>query len=657
MAEPVVVPPDQAARVRIGADLGDSLFVEAGAGSGKTAELVRRIVALVVTGTAEIGSIAAITFTDKAAAELKDRIRRALEDRAGLEDQAGRQPDSEGRVGQEAAGEGGASRESDGEVAGRVRAALEGLDGAAIGTLHSFARRLLSEHPIEAGLPPKVEVSDEVTSGLDFDRRWAAYQDALLSDPALERTIVLLMASGVRPAALRALAVAFDQNWDLVQERVPAVAPEPPAVGELARGALAEVEAVCAERDHCRDGEDKLCLRLGEIAAYLGHLRSLDDEAGLLEALGPGGSPRPPSFRVGNCGKKANWNLDLEGLRAEVRKAGDGLAQVREPVAQACAQRIGVAIAGFTLASATERREAGRLVFHDLLVLARALLRDPGHGPEVRDRLHRRYTALLLDEMQDTDPIQIELAVRIAAADPESPEAGAAPWAEVGLSPGRLFVVGDPKQSIYRFRRADIATFLAARDRLGIEGGGLVRLSANFRSTTPVIDWVNHVFSSLMAEPGGAGVAASQPDYLALDPLRSPPPKGPPVSVLGRVAHDNGARADDLRAEEAKEVAATVVRALTEGWSVDDGLGGWQAARAADLAILVPARTSLGFLEDALEGAGIAYRAESSSLVYATRAVRDLLMVLRAVDDPTDHLRIVAALRTPLLACGDDDLY
>ena len=95
---------------------------------------------------------------------------------------------------------------------------------------------------------------------------------------------------------------------------------------------------------------------------------------------------------------------------------------------------------------------------------------------------------------------------------------------------------------------------------------------------------------------------------------------------------------------------------MAEGWSVDAGDGAWRPCRLGDITILVPARTSLPFLEDALEDAGIPFRAESSSLVYATRPVRDLLMVLRAVDDPTDHHRIVAALRTPLLGCGDDDL-
>src|SRR6185312_4621303 len=148
----------------------------------------------------------------------------------------------------------------------------------------------------------------------------------------------------------------------------------------------------------------------------------------------------------------------------------------------ACAAQLGSAIRSFTLDAAAERRVAGRLEFHDLLVMARALLRDPVHGPAVRRRLHQRYQRLLLDEFQDTDPIQIELAVRIAAAEPRSDEAGTASWDAVPVTPGQLFVVGDPKQSIYRFRRADIHTFMAARERFRAVGGAVVDLTTNFRT-------------------------------------------------------------------------------------------------------------------------------------------------------------------------------
>lgn len=650
--------PDQPARDRITADLGSTLFVEAGAGSGKTTALIDRILALVGTGTVELRALAAITFTEKAAAELRDRLRRQLEQQAA--------------VGEDAA------------VRDRCRRALHQLDAAAVGTLHAFAQRLLGEHPIEAGLPPRVEVLDEVSSGVAFDERWRAFLDDLLADPSLERALVLLHACGGKVDALRAVARTFDENWDLVAERVTSSPGEVAPVHDMVGPVLAEIRAICATP--CRDPDDRLRQCLDDIADWVATTEAITDELALLAVLESEADAGPPSFRPGNRGRPANYDCDVKELRERIRAAGDRLSGVRAEVAEACVARIGARIAAFTLASAAERRAAGTLEFHDLLVLARELLRDPDHGPAVRAQLHDRYRRLLLDESQDTDPIQLELAVRIAAADPGSQAAGTAPWTEVPVADGQLFFVGDPKQSIYRFRRADVAMFLAARQRFGADTGGLVELTANFRTTEPIIEWANAVFGSLMSPAGPSRSAAdTQPTYVALQAVRPAAPDGPPVSVLGRSEHPPKASADDLRRAEAADVAATVTRILAEGWAVaadagdadtdadadtdtdadgdadGDGAGGdgggWRPARLGDVTVLLPARTSLPFLEDAFDDAGVAYRAESSSLVYATRAVRDLLMVVRAVDDPTDSLRVVSALRTPLLGCGDDDLF
>ncbi len=468
--------------------------------------------------------------------------------------------------------------------------------------------------------------------------------------------MLLLFAAGVKPQALRALAEAFEDNWDLVDERVAASSPDPPPVRSLLDPALSAIRRVCAEP--CDDPGDKLRLWLDEIAAWVAGLGAIDDELDLLEAIGQQANPKPPTFKPGSRGKSALWPCGIDDLKNRLAEAAEGLAAVTADVTAACALRVASAIRIFTLASAAERKAAGQLEFHDLLVLARALLSDPVHGPAVRRDLHARYDHLLLDEFQDTDQIQIELAVRIAAADPGGTAAGTAQWDQVDVAPGHLFVVGDPKQSIYRFRRADISTFLRAADRFGPQGGGVIRLTANFRTVAPVIDWVNRTFDALMSEPDDVETPLpSQPGYAALTAARAAPRLGPPVSVLGRSAHPKNTLADGLRLSEAAEVAATVTRAIGEGWDVSDRDGTWRPARLGDITILIPARTSLPFLEDALDAAGIPYRAETSSLVYASRAVRDLLMILRAVDDPTNALHVVSALRTPLLGCGDDELF
>jgi ATP-dependent helicase/nuclease subunit A len=616
-------PPDQAARDRISSDLDATLFVEAGAGSGKTTALVARVVALVTSGAVELRQVAAITFTEKAGAELRDRVRRQLQQVA----------------------------ESTGPEAERCRVALAQLDGAAIGTLHSFAQRILSEHPVEAQLPPKVEVLDEVSSAVAFDRRWTRVLDQLLDDPQLERTILLLHAANVDPGKLRSLALAFERSWDLVEDLVPEQCADPPRVADLVPKLLTELAALAALSDHCVDHTDRLLVSVQEMGVFAQALAAAGaDDLDLLEVLG-----EMPSYRR-NSGRAGSWRGCKDDVLAQLATVVQTAEAIRRGVLDGCAHRLGSALRAKTLAAADQRRAAGTLEFHDLLVLARKVLRDPVQGPVVRAALHGRYRRLLLDEFQDTDPIQIELAVRIAAADPDV--ADQPHWRDVDVSPGRLFVVGDPKQSIYRFRRADISVFMAARERFAPPPEGAVELTANFRTVEPVIDWVNGTFRALLEEASDTEVPyPSQPDYIDLQAQRTAAAVGPPVAAIGTAPHAYGSGADVVRSAEGRDVAHTITTALAEGWAVRDGDDGWRPCRLGDITILVPARTSLPFLEDALEAARIPYRAESSSLVYATRAVRDLLMVLRAADDPTDHLRIVSALRTPLLGCGDDDLF
>ncbi|MGQ0519783.1 MAG: UvrD-helicase domain-containing protein [Actinomycetota bacterium] len=597
--------PDAPARAAVRDRLGETMFLEAGAGSGKTTCLVDRFVALVEAGV-EADRIAAITFTEKAAGELADRIRIELQRRSA--------------------------------TSPPCQAALAGLDRAAICTLHAFAQRVLSEHPIEAGLPPRLTVLDEIASQLAFEERWEAFVDRIIEDDRLERPLRLLLAAGAQLHHLHQVATQFGANWDLVAERAGGPPTEVPPL-DLSP-LLGEVDAVAAMGDACTDGADRLLARLGELAAWASELRGAVDDDARLQALGAA-----PSFAAG-IGRKDNWP-DCEAVRDRVRALGTARDRVREAVQAACLRRMADELAAFTVEAAESRRREGELEFHDLLVLGRSVLRHPSHGVAVRAALRERYRRLLLDEFQDTDPIQVELAVLIASRDPD---AAAKPWWEVEVEPGRLFFVGDPKQSIYRFRRADIAMFLRARDRIG---GRVEQLTSNFRTGEPVLAWVNHTFAQLIAPDG-----ESQPAYVGLHAVRPGPPSGPPVAFVGVEEHPRTWRADDLRQAEAADVAAAIREAVGEGWSVhDEAEGAWRPARWDDIAVLLPARTSLPMLERALERAGVPYRAETSSLAYGTGEVRDLLMVARAAEDPTDSLAVVAALRTAAFGCGDDDLY
>ncbi|HEX6257825.1 MAG TPA: UvrD-helicase domain-containing protein [Euzebyales bacterium] len=606
---------DDAARARLRDELDTTLFVEAGAGSGKTRSLVDRVLALVRSGV-EMRAIAAITFTEKAATELRDRIRSRLVQAAGDPDD----PD-----------------------APQLRLALDQIDAAAISTLHAFAQRILTEHPIEAGLPPNVDVLDEVGSQLEFGERWRRFRERLLDAPQLRRTLLLLFSAGVRLDDLRHLAGVLEDNWDVVADpaRLPWGRAEPPVLDVAPL--VAAFDELLARCDECTADADKLLAHLtGPIAEHAARLRAATDEFELLTLL------RDPDVKFPkNLGRRTNWS-DKQAVVDALRAVGARRAGLADEVAGSALRRIAVEIADFTRESAEQRRAGGRLEFHDLLVMARGLLRDPDHGWAVRRQLRDRYQRLLLDEFQDTDPIQIELAVLIASGDPD---AGRRPWDRVATDPGRLFFVGDPKQSIYRFRRADVDVFLRTRDVLG---DPVVSLTTNFRSSPAVIAWVNHTFGRLITAQQG-----SQPTYDPLDaaPDRSAAPTGPGVALLGTALHTDDPDADALRAREAADVA-TAVRAALD-WQVsyvERGRGAWRPAVPGDIAVLLPARTSLAALERALDAEDIAYRAETSSLVYSTREVRELLATVRALADPTDQLALVTALRSPLFACGDDDL-
>jgi ATP-dependent helicase/nuclease subunit A len=622
-------PPDQAERDRITSRLTETVFVEAGAGSGKTRALVDRIVRLIATGTAKLSETAAITFTEKAAAELRDRIRRRLDDELDA-----------------------ALSRADDTTAGHCRTALGELDGAAIGTLHSFARRLLTEHPIEAGLPPRVEVLDEVASAVAFDDRWSIFLDQLLADTSVERELLLATSAGVKVAHLRLIALAFNDSWDLAEAFAPSTPGEiAPWEGEL-EAVLVDIDAAYEQRHHCCDDDDRLLPHLEALAGWARRVREAGDEFSRLALLGRSGRPKG-----GAHGRKSNWpGFDLDGLKSRVREFDARISEVQQKVATQAVRRLAVDLRRFTLAEAERRRDAGQLEFHDLLVLARKMLHDPDHGATVRADLHRRYRHLLIDEFQDTDPIQVDMAVRIAAVGPLADDAE---WHDVDTRDGHLFFVGDPKQSIYRFRRADISLFLQAADRFGA-GARSVSLTTNFRTGPAVIELVNALFGALITEQVTDG-RPSQPAYTPLAAVRADPPHGPPVAVLGPDPHEDVPKADEVRRREAADVAAAITRIVAEGWLVDRDPHGaapdWQPAHAGDITILLPTRMSLPALEDALDKAGIGYRAESASLVYASRLVRDLLLTVRAIDDPTDELVVVSALRSPLFGCGDDDLF
>lgn len=615
---------DADGRILVNQGLDTNVFVEAGAGSGKTHELVGRIVALVDDGV-ELKSLAAITFTDKAAGELRERVRRRLTNG----------PDTDLR-----------------------RRALDQLDTAPIGTIHAFAARIIGEHPIEAGVPPLITVIDELRSRIAFDRRWERARRQLFADPDAATALRVLLAVGVTLDQLRTVASGLDDNWDRLASHPPQRRPIPTLdIGPI----LHRAEEMLAQESSCRDRSDKLLDAFTKVATWyqqLDNAQCADNLSLSLEVL-----RQVPTTGFARKGTKKNWAIDVETVRQSFQDLADDVDNLIQSLTVPAVDTVGAIIAAELLAAAQERRRSGELEYHDLLVHARDLMVGDDKAA-VQTALHQRYRCMMLDEFQDTDPIQAEIAVRIAAEG----GCGLDGWESLPVPPGRLFVVGDPKQSIYRFRRADIATYLQAKERAEADAGSAIaELRTNFRSTDALLEWINGTFGRLIAADG-----SRQPAYSRLVPDPARPgwqqAHGPAVSVLGRQNGDDATSgkgvADVVREKEAADVASVIAlatgRSAEPGWQKQSSRGAGfsqSAIELRDICILLPTRTALPAIEDALDAAGIEYRAEASSLVYSTQEVIDLLLTLRALANTADEAALVLSLRTPLFGCGDDDLF
>ena len=606
-----LLPEDQPARDRIATVLGETLFVEAGAGTGKTTALVGRIVNLVECGV-PVREIAAITFTDAAAAELKDRVRQKLEQRR-------------------------AEAERGSEIETLCILALDELDGAALQTLHAFAQRILSAFPLEAGLPPRIEIADEIRSGIEFSEDWARLMDEMLTpdDPSLARAFTL----GLEVKHLRSIALDFHNNLDRMEGADFAVT-QPDGDWQQIPARLDEAFAL-TEPVLARGGLDQLVGFVESLRVFRQTLDRVHDNDEALALLASRKSLTPSR----NAGNQATWGKggDKEAVHRALRAAETERALIVSSAKTACLMPILRRLQQFTLDRAADRRERGVLQFNDLLVLAAGLLRN---NPEVRKAMAGRFSHLLIDEFQDTDPLQLEIATLLAAS---TTDIDGLSWDKIPVHEGKLFFVGDPKQSIYRFRRADIQLYQSTLKHFG----GQLDLTTNFRSRREILDFVNLVFTVLIGPEEQPG----QPAYVDLTGGRASANEASAVHLIGGpVTKDDGNKADQLRDAEAADMVR-LIGSIRGQWSVTAGDGSTRPAQLNDIAILLPTRNAFRSLERKLESERIPYRLESRSLLYATQEVVDLTNVLAAIDDPTDDVSIVAALRSPAFGCADDELY
>jgi ATP-dependent helicase/nuclease subunit A len=595
---------DERTRERIRGSLGETLFVEAGAGTGKTSALVDRVLALVLSGV-PIERIVAITFTERAAAELRDRVR------AGLEE----------------------AREAIFGQTEVIDTALSSLDRAQVSTIHSFCERLLHSFAAEAGIDPSFRVQDEVLAERRQRERWRVYLEDLAGDQEAVEKIDRALGLGLATRDLESLATELTRRPDLAGLLENAPLSAAPVTWPDLRGRLPDLSLLPLD---AAPPEDELRQRVERLITLVGELVRLE-KAEREPALAARAETLERSYY--NPRGAGAW-LSKSDRDTVSQTAGDIADDLNETLSQCRAEALADVlplIVRFVRGDEEIRGREGTLTFDDLILRVRDLLAG---NPEAVASLRGRYDVMLVDEFQDTDPLQVEIAMSFAT----DPVSGS-------IDPGRLFLVGDPKQSIYRFRRADMAVYSYTRDRIEEKGGAFPELALNRRSRPTILKWVNEVFESLIG-PGYEETV--QPEYRAIHPARVGTIAGPSVAWIG--GEEQGKNAREVREVEARAIASHCLAVIEEGWQVAERDGMARPASLKDIAVLIPARTVLPALERALADASVPYRVESGSLIYRTQEVRDLLNCLTAIDDPADEVAVVAALRSPAYACSDVEL-
>jgi ATP-dependent exoDNAse (exonuclease V) beta subunit len=628
-------PVDAEARRLIVEALDETVVVEAAAGTGKTTELIRRVLRILSTGRAAVADIVAVTFTEKAAGELKLRLREQLE-RARLE-------------------------ADDPVVAQRLHAGVQNLEQAHVNTIHGFCADLLRERPVEARVDPLFRVLTEGQARRLFEEAFAVWFEGVVEHPpegvrrSLRRPsrgfrqgeadedgpIERLRRSGFELTQWRDFPTAwtrepFDRDAEMAAvvelvHRLAQVSASPSYPGDNLFVDTAPVRALSRDLRQASPSEDQ---DLDALEARLVELRRNRDFA--------------------RCRKGSGPTYGAGVTRAQVLAARDALLtaltafheQADADLAAALHQELLECVRGYE----TLKARAGALDFLDLLLRARDVIRS---NAAVRAHFQQRFTHVFVDEFQDTDPLQAEILLLLCAGDP-----GEDDWRHVRVTPGKLFIVGDPKQSIYRFRRADVEVYHDVCSQLVRGGARAITLETSFRSVPTIQRVVNAAFEPVMAMPGRP--------YVPLARARDDSGTQPSVVVLP-VPEPYAQR---YVAAKAIEVSLPDAVGAWVDWLLNES--GWTVTERRDPRLRIPVRARhvcvlfrrfVSYGEDvtrpyveALEARGITHLLVGGRAFHDREEIETLRAALMAIEWPDDQLNVFATLRGALFAVGDEEL-
>lgn len=601
---------DEAARIKIRNDLDTSFFVEAGAGSGKTTVLVDRMVNMVKAGK-DISRICAITFTKAAAGEFYDRFKRKLSEKAKNGDKV-------------------------------CEAALKDIDLCFMGTIDSFCNMILSEHPSEAGIPSNARIMDEDAMKKLYRRKYMEIQrgeygselsgkcrrfSGFFRDPDLKFADVLSAVMDRRNVHFNfkkpqngTLDEIFSEEKKSIVNVLRILNEHPEAMNDSNIQSRTAWESVHDDLWILQGDWETAAVRVSNVLKALSGMRivlewdisKLGVYADLFEK---GFSRNKPAFYVFK--KESFCGKELAVPDVISKKISNMQAAVCMDLIESCVPVI-----------EGKLRESGSLTFFDCLLYLRDMLRKDAEGKgTLIKHIYERHSYFLIDEFQDTNPMQAEIFFYLAAAkiDPD--------WKKCVPYPGSLFIVGDPKQSIYRFRDADVGAFQRVKKLFTGDVGEALLLSRNFRSTNEMCGWFNTVFKNLM--PADTCNQTAFPEI---------PVDGNPKSSgnFSGVYYYDVKSGKDAAPEETDPVQ--VLEIIDRLVGNPKYLIGDRMIRYSDFMIITPSKTKIPEFADIFIRNNIPFWVEGSTVFSECPAFAALAAVYDAVSAPNDTGKLYRAL-------------
>ncbi|RWQ22729.1 UvrD-helicase domain-containing protein [Mesorhizobium sp.] len=626
---------DSSARRRALTDLDSTLLVEAAAGTGKTALMAGRLTMLLARG-AQPGDIAAITFTTLAASELAARVHRYVNELL-----AGRVPEPLRDALPDGLDE--AQRRA-------LSSAAAKFDELTVATIHAFCQTIISSYAVEADIDPGAQMLDAAQAAAAFDAIFEQWLKRRLNDAERPSDPIAVLSREDPRGVVSTLQ-------DLARFRLKHRDARTLPADLTGRPDIDLVEAVADFRRWIagQPVEPKTLEFVGELETlanfYAGSFDPPPDFR-LLWALAHSirlSCMRRNTFDLIKPRRKSAWEKvagrDLGGRLNE--EAGQYFDRV-DHCYRVVLGRIATALVASLSTELDEvlddyaafKRAAAVLDFDDLLERARALVRD--HDP-VRRALGARYQHIFVDEFQDTDPIQSEILFLIAAED-HAPQ-----WQDSVLRPGSLFMVGDPKQAIYRFRGADVGSYAQARSAIARQWPeNVVQITANFRSRPDIITYINRCFETPLS---GAG----QPGYVPLAATIDPPAHELPCAARMTVDVPPNSRSEHIRDAEAEAVVELCTR-LIGNLHIRNDDGVLVPLTPGGIALLAPTGTELWRYERALEQRGLPIASQAGKGLFGRQEVQDMLALARVLADAGDTLAFGALMRGPLVGLTEEEL-